>query len=500
MPEITLADGRNVREIRAFINGRWYKTKGNIFHNGKWIEFSRPEIQFKDDFITTTGMRRQTIKTYVKEPVSIGQRTLLLQSSAGFYENEEVTITDGLNSEDVRIVGRNLISNSSLFVVPSFRRQLSSKIKKNQTYTISFDYEILEGEPSSFLLYGTDGSNSNPLWRNISIPSKPKGCIRYTFIPTADRHVPFLYLYTGENAAESRGVSVRFKNMKLEKGTTPSPWTPAPEDIYGTADNVISITPTKNSYRRNSIVGRTNLKIKNNKLTLPTYKTYSVYDIVKNGLILHLDGRTGKDKDTVWKDLSGNGNDGELKNFDFTENSGWVDGGLRFDGGTVVTKPNFDFGISNFSIEWMGVHYDYTYPRSTFLVRNNNLAYRSGRKGFQIGHYYSSSGVNIVINDGSNLVRRSIGRTPGINEVVHATFVFDRDRNKVFYYYDGLLCSVLDISIVTGNIFGGEVIDIGNIAGWKLDGKLFLFRIYNRALTDEEIMQNYIVSKHTFGL
>ena len=31
----------------------------------------------------------------------------------------------------------------------------------------------------------------------------------------------------------------------------------------------------------------------------------------------------------IWRDGSGNGNDGQLINFDFTEDSGWVDGGVK---------------------------------------------------------------------------------------------------------------------------------------------------------------------------
>ena len=55
--------------------------------------------------------------------------------------------------------------------------------------------------------------------------------------------------------------------------------------------------------------------------------------IVTDGLVLYLHGACGKNNPAtrVWKDLSGNGNDGELVNFGYTEDSGWVDGGLRFD-------------------------------------------------------------------------------------------------------------------------------------------------------------------------
>ena len=40
----------------------------------------------------------------------------------------------------------------------------------------------------------------------------------------------------------------------------------------------------------------------------------------------------------IWRDGSGNGNDGQLMNFDYTEDSGWVDGGLKFDGWMIMWK------------------------------------------------------------------------------------------------------------------------------------------------------------------
>lgn len=63
-------------------------------------------------------------------------------------------------------------------------------------------------------------------------------------------------------------------------------------------------------------------------------------DYIEEGLILHYDAinNTGEGDEkhstttTTWKDLSGNGNDGTLRNFDTTEESGWKDSYLKFDG------------------------------------------------------------------------------------------------------------------------------------------------------------------------
>src|SRR5699024_9554972 len=56
---------------------------------------------------------------------------------------------------------------------------------------------------------------------------------------------------------------------------------------------------------------------------------------VKDGLVLHYDfsGMSNSDESRgVAKDLSGNGNDGTLQNFNFTEESGYDKNKLIFDG------------------------------------------------------------------------------------------------------------------------------------------------------------------------
>ena len=44
---------------------------------------------------------------------------------------------------------------------------------------------------------------------------------------------------------------------------------------------------------------------------------------------------------------------GELVNFGYTEDSGWVDGGLKFDGADdyVNIRPDFNFGTDSFTIQ-----------------------------------------------------------------------------------------------------------------------------------------------------
>ncbi|MFA5407775.1 MAG: prepilin-type N-terminal cleavage/methylation domain-containing protein, partial [Bacilli bacterium] len=69
--------------------------------------------------------------------------------------------------------------------------------------------------------------------------------------------------------------------------------------------------------------------------------TYT-YGYITRGLVLQYDGKYNTTLNShngnistnkgTWTDLTGNGNDGTLTNFDYTSASGWIENGLKFDG------------------------------------------------------------------------------------------------------------------------------------------------------------------------
>lgn len=303
MAEIKLANGREVKELRVWDGVKWVAKRGRIFNGEKWIDFIRPPLSFKDDFITTTGMTRQTAKTLVREPVSVGQRTLLVQNATGFNVGDEITITDGINSENVKVVGRNLVLNSNYLpmngsdngnhnltlvkqdengedyfsVIPINNGNIywnkgirfSEPRYEGEIYTLSFDIMTTQDSNWGFYFY-TNGAG-NLIVRNIPSTNGKWERFTYTFIQEVTKDDNILFGFHQLIA----GKEVGWRKLKLEKGNKATLWTPAPEDVYGTADNVLSITPTKNSYKRNSIVARTNAVIENNKLVHSVHKTYS---------------------------------------------------------------------------------------------------------------------------------------------------------------------------------------------------------------------------------
>lgn len=200
--------------------------------------------------------------------------------------------------------------------------------------------------------------------------------------------------------------------------------------------------------------------------------------VVQDGLVLWLDARAqrqlmkdGQNK-SVWKDLSGNGNHGQLMNFGYTEDSGWVDGGLKFDGvDDTVMLPNIpELKPNMFSIDLILKPVD-----------------KNGRHVV----FVSWPGYTVELNVDKTIsfgLKSPYLRTPILIEwgkLIHITCVYD---GKTQYVYvngkfrvqkdDTLSYSSYDVVISSTryDVFKGSIFDV---------------KFYNRALTDEEILQNY---------
>lgn len=134
---------------------------------------------------------------------------------------------------DESIGGRNYVQNSKYRENPIGTSTITLVpagiyLDPNDTYTISFDYEYLDelDNPSTMLL-SRDGNIGQ-----IPIIDFPKGKIIYTFkhsnIGNTNSN---LYFYGGRNYAISVSRHIIYQNIKLKKGTIPTDWTPAPEEL-----------------------------------------------------------------------------------------------------------------------------------------------------------------------------------------------------------------------------------------------------------------------------
>lgn len=225
--------------------------------------------------------------------------------------------------------------------------------------------------------------------------------------------------------------------------------------------------------------------------------TTSTPSYVTNGLILHYDAinNTGNGHDnnaTVWKDLSGNGNDSVLSNFGNDTTSGWGDDVLNFDGiddfGTVTTIQNILSGETTISTRIYSEQY-------------NN--YR-GIYGNHYGTYGSVVGILNQFQDemlrigyNSNIV--DLRYTDVTNKYITLTVQMGASVGTKVYINGNLISEskneATNPNVNGANFWIGKSYDS---VDRYFSGKMNNFMIYNRILTDSEISQNYRADEARF--
>jgi hypothetical protein len=213
-------------------------------------------------------------------------------------------------------------------------------------------------------------------------------------------------------------------------------------------------------------------------------KTLGLSDpYVKNGLVLWLDAADFKNNPATntWVDRSGNNNNGTANFFNYNETSGNDGkGAVIFDGvdDTVElpllpaqTNQSLSFfvwiywkGISNGLVSGIWGHYG---------IANNN-------SHFEI----EPTGMRIRMGD----IQKNVMIAPPINTWVQVGFVYDQTAVK--YYINGV--EVDSFLGSTGTILGQGRHIIGTSDNTRyFNGLISSALLYNRALTNAEILYNY---------
>ena len=219
---------------------------------------------------------------------------------------------------------------------------------------------------------------------------------------------------------------------------------------------------------------------------------------VQNGLIAHYDGEnnigTGHDaKATIWKDLSGNGHDATLNNFSTSASSCWEDKALNFDGiDDWVLTPIVDLGEQHTYEIALNIpqiinkneEYIFNFSPSPLLYDGMKLL----KNGIMNIQSYSTYNVNPI----------SYNEYVGKNQLFSISTI--KNKNSNFYnngetklkYESGNMEDTISGKLVIGNLRENTNINF--------TGKIYGFRFYNRALTEEEIKINYEIDKYRFGI
>ncbi|MEG1363357.1 MAG: LamG-like jellyroll fold domain-containing protein [Clostridia bacterium] len=218
---------------------------------------------------------------------------------------------------------------------------------------------------------------------------------------------------------------------------------------------------------------------------------------VSEGMILHYDGKnntgSGNSINTnIWKDLSGNNNDGKLNQFDFNNNTSyWKKDGLRFFNSNVSIKQmNYEYITMEIVAEYESFKYETTlianYEEGGYGIQHRKLDNK------QYFNYCSSNGY-IKLQMPDLLVLNKKYSFSGSLSEDYATF--SSNGNIVKELVKRPIKYPLNNTIMA---LGGNPHQ--DIVDSEFIGTIYSVRIYNRALTNEEIQNNYNIDKMRFDI
>ena len=215
---------------------------------------------------------------------------------------------------------------------------------------------------------------------------------------------------------------------------------------------------------------------------------------IKEGLILWYDFKGMKNNDVnkgIARDLSGNDNNGTLSNFAYTSGSGY-NKGLKFDGIDDVVNlinPLFNQGKENQNLTFS----------ITFKLVENNISLEFLLRGINLGigiRYMDNK--NKILNYINNTDKAYLYSNDGViqNKFSVVTCSYDYNTRTVKIYINDTLDSQkkLEDGIVPSGM--GYNMSIGT----RRNDYIYGMKLYNRALTDHEVQQNYQIEKERWGL
>lgn len=215
--------------------------------------------------------------------------------------------------------------------------------------------------------------------------------------------------------------------------------------------------------------------------------------------VFHLDGinntREGHSETTkIWEDLSGNNND--VKALDATNNSR-----VYFESNKVVTQVMLA-GTKNISLNDFTIEVIYRCPVQEiygsyvflFTIRNGNPP--SGH----IHLIYDKDTKKMTLTFKTNIDTARIRFDVDTENIRHISVTYDKISKKLKGYLNGTL-----IEEVTLDSTSEYAINVPpTIFGWNnqygYEGtEMYGARVYNRVLTDEERINNYMLDKERFN-
>ena len=244
-------------------------------------------------------------------------------------------------------------------------------------------------------------------------------------------------------------------------------------------------------------------------------------DIVRNGLILDLDAGMNASYNgsgTIWTDLSGGATNFTLTNPTYYSYSSSNNGSILFtrttsptpeDGGYATTTTTGSLSALTY------LHNDHT-TEVWFRSNNRNPTNYDGTEGvsalvvytgFHSMFYYDATSFTYSIwgKDGSNANAAYTLSFSNSSVGTWNQIVARRSGTELKLYLNGVLqntgtINVLGTGTPTSNTLRLATANYNGSFSWHSDVNIAALKMYNKALTDNEITQNYNALKHRFGL
>lgn len=217
---------------------------------------------------------------------------------------------------------------------------------------------------------------------------------------------------------------------------------------------------------------------------------YTGPSIVTNGLVLSLDAANKKSypgSGTTWLDMSGNANNGTLVNGPtFTNDNG---GGILFDGSNdEVNLGNNAITQFSHTSAWSIFYF---FKIVTFIPTFPGILVKGGASSIGVLMFYAS---DLALVWKHNNVQKALpSLTLGLPACICMTYA---GSGNVLGYFNGSYYSTYGTMAGTetsNNLLLGRGDAYGN-------NILYSFYKYNRALSADEVLQNYNSTKTRYGL
>ena len=214
--------------------------------------------------------------------------------------------------------------------------------------------------------------------------------------------------------------------------------------------------------------------------------------IVTDGLVFAVDAANYESypgSGTTWTDLAGS-------------NNGTLTNGPTFDsgnGGSIVFDGVNDYVQTGTITTFSSVTLDFWVYLGPTQTGNSIISKRAGylnQQDFNLFLFTTSNQLNLDIGD-----TRVSGTNLSGNALYNITATYDSSNGAVKVYVNNSIDinSTISTGLITSNTSDTY---IGRLGGstYYWDGKIFTGKIYNKALTSQEITQNYNSLKSRFDL